>query len=642
MKYSPYKYYASILGYKTSSYLGNDYPLMTSEVGVFDFTNYTAGFSIPFFKMAVKLHSRSNGPLLGDMINGRWQELNFSFMAGKVTTVSQVADFINSKLVFVKASIGSDSRLILTADRCASNPDEEAAVDFLVIGGDTRQFDAQRANLSANAIVSASVFPLSRINDINVGNQNICNSGFGFSPSLLGNVMCTSIFPSLTSRSQTANTIGYITCCDGYTPNTIHQRGVWDLGGQINPIIFIKMYNQNTIIYNNDAPNGIVHPIYSGILAVRLSNKKYTSQEIADTINLALSEISPCGGVANFSQACSASNGTIPFKATVSPDGRILICQSFYELAISGSNSYLDNIFSFDIIEQGQTCKARYGYTLSEIPTGCAMSNISEAKTEAEIKSIISAKEARASNFQYDIYDYTPKPIIKKINDFISQGISYAYAPTLTGPLSNNAFALENEATSLSSALWTTNQYINQSQYAEFWTTVNLNEEDIKASIGKDKTIIKVLSVSASIKASWNFFGHISGAYVAYPFYNWALILNTSTYCKIKPVNNSDSIYFSEKGIHCRDFGSDNTNNVFPSWDGNTECLQYIRARNKSCNTDPAQISTVEIPRIYGDYRIGVVFDWKLWSRYNPNGVNSLDFTGAFAIPSITFKIAYY
>jgi hypothetical protein len=53
------------------------------------------------------------------------------------------------------------------------------------------------------------------------------------------------------------------------------------------------------------------------------------------------------------------------------------------------------------------------------------------------------------------------------------------------------------------------------------------------------------------------------------------------------------------------------------------------------------QIKDVEIPRIYGDYRMGVVFDWKRWSRFNPNGVDSLNFNGAFAIPSITFKIVY-
>jgi len=642
MKYGPYKYYASILGYRTSFYTGNNYPIITATAGLFDFTNYSAGFSIPFFKMSVKLFSRSNGPLLGNTANGRWQELNLSFMAGKVTAVSQVADFINSKLVFVKASVDSDSRLVLTADRCTSNPDEEATVDFLVVGGDTRQFDAQRSNLSTNAIMSASVFPLSKIGNTDVGNQNICNSGFGFSTSVLGNVVCPSIFPSSTSQSQTTNTLGYITCCDGYTPNTIHQRGVWDLGGQINPIIFIKMHNNNTITYNKDAPNGLVIPIYSGILAVKFTDKKYTSQEIVDTINLALSEISPCDGVLNFTQACSTANGTIPFKATVSPDGRILICQSFYELAISGSNSYLDYIFSFDKIEEGQTCKAKVGYMLSDIPKGCAMYNISEAKTEAEIKSIVDTKIARIANFQYDVYDYTPKAIVEKISDYTGRGISYALAPTLTGPLSDTAFALANEATSLSSALWTTNQYNNKSNYAEFWTTVSLNEEGIKAAIGHNKTIIKVLSVSASIKASWNYFGHIAGAYITYPFYNWALVLNTSTYCKVQPLKNSDTIHFSQNGIQCRDYGADSSNNVLPSWDGNTECLDYIRSRNKSCNTDLAQISTVEIPRIYGEYRVGVVFDYKLWSRYNPNGVNSLDFAGAFAIPTITFKVAYY
>ena len=642
MKYGPYKYYASILGYKTSLYSGNDYPLITSTAGVFDFTNFSAGFSIPFFKMSVKLHSRSNGPLLGNTINGRWQELNFSFMAGKVTGITQIADFINSKLVFVRASVESDSRLVLTADRCTSNPDEEAAVDFIVVGGDTRQFDTQRSNLSTNAITSASVFPLSRIGNTDVGNQNICNSGFGFATSILGNVMCPSIFPSNTSRSQTADTLGYITCCDGYTPNTIHQRGVWDLGGQLNPIIFIKMYNKNTIIYNNDAPDGLVLPIYSGILAVKLTNKKYTSQELVDIINQSLSEISPCNGVSNFTQACSTADGTIPFKATVSPDGRILICQSFYELAISGSNSYLDYIFSFDKIEEGLTCKIRTGYVLSDIPKGCAMYNISEAKTEAEIKTIVDSKKARLTNFQYDTYDYTPKAIVEKISDYTSRGVSYALAPTLIGPLSDNAYALANEPTSISSALWTNNQYISKSQYAEFWTTVSLNEEDIKAAIGKSKNIIKVLSVTASIKASWNYFGHIAGAYITYPFYNWALVLNTSTYCKVKPLKNSDTLIFSPSGIQCRDYGADSSFNVFPSWDGNTECLQYIRARNKSCNTDPAQISTVEVPRIYGEYRVGVVFDWKLWSRYNPNGVDSLDFTGAFATPTITFKVAYY
>ena len=300
MKYGPHKYYASMLGYKTSLYSGDDYPLVTSTAGVFDFTNYSAGFSIPFFKMSVKLLSRSNGPLLGDISNGRWQELNFSFMAGNVSTAIQVVDYINSKLVFVRASLDSDQRIILTADRCTSNPDEEATVDFLVVGGDTRKFDAQRSNLSTNAIMSASVFPLSKVDNIDVGNQNICNSGFGFSTSVLGNAMCPSIFPNIASRSETENTLGYITCCDGYTPNTIHQRGVWDLGGQINPIIFIKMFNKSTVIYNNDAPDGILLPIHSGILAVKLTNKKYSSKEIADTINLALSEISPCNGMSNF------------------------------------------------------------------------------------------------------------------------------------------------------------------------------------------------------------------------------------------------------------------------------------------------------------------------------------------------------
>lgn len=642
MKYGPHKYYASVLGYKTSPYYGNDYPLITATAGVFDFTNYAPGFSTPFFKMSVKIHSRSNGPLLSDISNGRWQELNFSFMAGNVSTVIQVADYINSKLAFVRASIDSDQRLILTADRCTSNPDEEATVDFLVVGGDTRKFDAQRSNLSTNAILSASIFPLTKVGIVDVGDQNICNSGFGFTTSVLGNVMCPSIFPSSSSRSETTNTIGYITCCDGYTPTTSHQRGVWDLGGQSNPIIFIKMYNKSTIIYNNDAPDGLLLPIHSGILAVKLTNKKYTSQEIADTINLALSEISPCNGMSNFTQPCSTSNGTIPFKATVSPDGRILICQSFYELAISGSNSYLDYIFSFDIIEEGMTCKVKAGYVLTDIPKGCAMFNIGEAKTEAEIKSKVDAKNARSTNFQYDIIEYTPKAIIESITDYTSQGISYAFAPTLNGPLSNNSFASGKEETSIPSALWVTNQYINKSQYAEFWTTVDLNEEDIKAVIGKDKTIIKILSVSASIKASWNYFGHISAAYITYPFYNWALVLNTSTYCKVKPLKNSDTILFSQSGVQCRDNGIDSSYNILPSWDGNTECLQYIRSRNKSCNTDPAQISTVEIPRIYGEYRVGVVFDWKLWSRYNPNGVDSLDFTGAFATPTITFKVAYY
>jgi len=642
MKYGPHKYYASILGYQTSSYAGNDYPLITSTAGVFDFSNYSSGFSIPFFKMSVKLQSRSNGPLLEDAANGRWQELNFSFLAGKVTAVTQIADFINSQLVFVRASVSSDLRLVLTADRCTSNPDEEAAVDFLVVGGDTRQFDAQRSNLSSNAITSASIFPLSRIGNTDFGNQNICNSGFGFSTSILGNVMCPSIFPNNTSKSQTLNTLGYITCCDGYTPNTIHQRGVWDLGGQTNPIIFIKMFNKSTIIYNSDAPDGLVIPVYSGILAVKFTNKKYTSEEIAYTINLALSEISPCNGFSNFKQACSTADGTIPFKATVSPDGRILICQSFYELSISGSNSYLDYIFSFDKIEENQTCKVRTGYVLSDIPKGCAMSNISEAKTEAEIKSAVETKKARLANFQYEVFDYTPKAIVEKIYDYSSRGISYALAPTLTGPLSNSAYTLGNNSTSITSAQWTANQYISNSQYAEFWTTVNLNEEDIKAAIGHDKNIMKVSSVSASIKASWNYFGHLAGAYITYPFYNWALVLNTSTYCKVQPLKNTDTIYFTQSGIQCRDFGADSSNNILPSWDGNTECLQYIRSRNKSCNTDLAQISTVEIPRIYGEYRIGVVFDWRLWSRYNPNGVNSSDFTGAFAIPTITFKVAYY
>ena len=261
------------------------------------------------------------------------------------------------------------------------------------------------------------------------------------------------------------------------------------------------MFNKSTVIYNNDAPDGILLPIHSGILAVKLTNKKYSSKEIADTINLALSEISPCNGMSNFTKVCSTSNGTIPFKATVSPDGRILICQSFYELAISGSNSYLDYIFSFDIIEEGKTCKVKAGYVLSDIPKGCAMHNIGEAKTEAEIKSIVDAKNARSINFQYDIIEYTPKAIIKKISDYTSQGISYAFAPTLTGPLSNNSFTSGKEDTSIPSALWVTNQYINKSQYAEFWATVSLNEEDIKAVIGKDKTILKVLSVSASIKS---------------------------------------------------------------------------------------------------------------------------------------------
>jgi hypothetical protein len=402
------------------------------------------------------------------------------------------------------------------------------------------------------------------------------------------------------------------------------------------------MFNKNTVIYNNEAPAGLLIPIYSGVLAVKFTNKKYTSKEIVDTINMALSEISPCNGVAGFTQPCSTADGTIPFRASVSPDGRIILCESFYELGISGSNSYLDYIFSFDKIEQGETCKTKCGYVLSDIPKGCAMYNINEAKSEADIKTILDEKDARASNFQYSTFEYTPKPIVERIDNYISQGISYALAPTLTGPLSDNASGSANDATSLSSALWTTNQYIGQSQYAEFWTTVNLNEEDIKAAIGQDKNIIKILSVSASIKASWNIFGHISGAYITYPFYNWALVLNTSTYCKIKPTMNSDSIYFSLTGKQCRDFGSDTTNDFLPSYDGNTECLQYIRSRNKSCNTDAAQISTVEIPRIYGDYRIGVVFDWKLWSRYNPKGVNSTDFTGAFAIPTITFKVAYY
>lgn len=636
--YGPYKFYSSILGYKTSSAVRNDFTLGDYTPGVYDFSHQSPGYAIPFFKFSIKLAARTNGPLNRSHYNGIWQNIDLSFMAGKVTTIGDIVDYLNKNLKFVVASADTSSRLILSAERCTDNPEEEAIVDFLVISGDTRLFGAQRTDYSTAAIKSASIFPVARIGGQTTGIPNIINTGFALSTDKLAGKSCPSIYPDSSNKIQTSGTLGYITCCDGYTPNTAHRRGVWDLTTQIEPVLFIRMINSNTTV---DA-GGPVVPVYAGILAVKLSKMVYTSQQIADTINMALDEISPCGKSSDFVNPCSVSDGTLPFKAMVSADGRIMICQSFYELSIHGSYSYLDNIFAFDKISEGNTCTLKAGYTLKNIPSGCAVYSIPEAKSPAEITAAIAADEARLANSNYETFEYSPSPIVQKISDYTSRNISYAYAPTMTGPLSENIFALSNQATSLSSKLWIKSQYIPDSNFSEFWATFDLSEDGIYKAIGKEVNILKVLSVSASVKASWDIFGYPAGVYISYPFYNWALVLNSSTYCKVKPLPNSDSIYFSPEGIICRDFGADRTAKIKPSWDGNTESLQYIRARNKSCNTDMTQVSTVEIPRVYGHYRMGVAFDWRFWSRYNPKGVNNTDFSGAFAIPSITFKIAYY
>jgi hypothetical protein len=318
-----------------------------------------------------------------------------------------------------------------------------------------------------------------------------------------------------------------------------------------------------------------------------------------------------------------------------------MICNSFYELSFSGSCSYITDIFAFSKISNNETCKARYGYVLRNVPSGCANDGFTTGKQDYEIINDINYVESLKTNKTYEVFEYTPQPIIENIQDFITAGLSWGYAPTMIGPISDSPFAYSKSLTSIPSSYWITSLFRPDSPYAEFWATFSLSEEDIFKAIGKEVKIINILSLSASVKASWNYFEYMSGAYIAYPFYNWALVLNTSTQCTLRPGSATDAIYFNDNGIPCDQVGRDFTNPIKPAWDFNFDCLQYLKARNKSCSPDMTQIKSVEIPKIYGNYRMGVVFDWKRWSRYNPNGVNSLDFTGAYATPSITFKIAY-
>lgn len=636
--YKPLKYYSSILGYKTSSKVARNFPILPATSGVYDFSMFQSGFNLPYFVFYIKLRTASGGPLLQSPYNDFWQKIDLSFMSGKITTDTELLKYFNDNLKFIKAIMDSDGRIVLEADRCTDNPEEEALVDFIVTSAIPQSFDSERSNFSTYSLLSASIFPLASTFGPNTGIPNISVSGFMLAPNKLGDLYCPNIFP--TSKDATDGTHGYITCCDGYTPTVRHQRGVWDLKGLYSPLLFIRMLNKNTIITGTDGStnNNI---IVAGILVVKLETKIYTTQELADVINIAMAEISPCSKSIIYTTPCTNTNGTLPFVATPSPDGRLVICSSFYELAINGNCSYIDNIFSFDRMTDDMTCKTKAGYVLENVPAGCANDGLKTGKTAAEITNNINYIDSIKSTLRYKIYEYSPKPTVENVSGYISRGESYAYAPTMTGPLSQSIFAYNNIPTSIPSEYWISSQYIPGSQFAEFWSTFNLTESDIQESFGKKITILKIVSIKVSFRASWEFFPYPAGAYVTYPFYNWGLVLNTSSQCKLKPSAGSDTIYFSDDGVFCDQVGSNFTHAIKPSWNNNLESLQHLRARNKACNTDMTQISTVEIPKIYGDYRVGIVFDWKLASRYNPRGVNSTNFEGAYATPSITFRVAY-
>jgi hypothetical protein len=637
--YAAPKFYSNILGYKTSINVGRNYALDISAPGIFNYSHIQTGFNIPYFMVYFKLATASGGPLAKSVYNNKWQTVDFSFMAGKSTTTEEIVDYLNSKLNFISAEFDDEKRITLTPQRCTDNPEEEVLVDFLITGAAPVNFNSQRADLQTNALLSASIFPYrTATTSQNQGSPNIFNTGFCFAPDKLGLIKTPSILPA--SSNVIDGTIGYITCCDGYTPTVRHQSGIWDLISLYQPLLIIRMFNKDTIIAV-DADGLNVIPKMVGILTIRLNNMVYTSSQLADTINLSLAEISPCGQYANTGQNCSETDGTLPFVASASPDGRITICQSFYELSINGSCPYIDHIFSFDRISNDSTCSMKSGFLLNNIPSGCANDGFKTGKTRSAIVDDLDSITQIKRNFEYKTFEYTPLPVIENVMEYINQGRYYVYASTMTGPISDSPFAQFNAFTSIPSTYWVKNQYVPDSPYSEFWATFNLNEDDILKAIGKKVRILNIQEISAQVRASWNYFEYFSGAYITYPFYNWGLVLNTSSHCTLRPSKSADTITFSNSGISCLQAGNDFTSPIKPAWDSNTESLHYIRARNKSCNSDMTQIKDVEIPRIYGDYRMGVVFDWKRWSRFNPNGVDSLNFNGAFAIPSITFKIVY-
>ena len=636
--YGPIKYYSSILGYSTTPKTGRSYSLANATNGIYDYSYLTSGFDLPYFIMSLKLRTKSMGPLRRSSYNDVWQKLDFSFMAGRQTKTTEIIAYMNERLNLISASVDKAGVITLTPSKCTDNPEEEALVDFLITGPQTNRFDSERSTYNTFSLFSTSIFPNSRSFGKSTGIANISNNGFGFSTTKMGSVKCPPIIPN--TKDIASGTLGYITCCDGYTPTVKHQPGKWDFTGLYAPLLFIRMFNKDTLI-TAPKPEDSYSNVFTGVLIVKLEAKLYTTNELANTINVALAEISPCNKVGEFDYPCSQTNGTLPFAAGSAPDGRLMICQSFYELSFSGSCSYITDVFSFDRIVEGQTCSLNAGYVLKNIITGCANDGFNSGKTSSEIITDINNIEYIKQNKLFEIFEYTPKPIIEDIRNYTSNNLSYAYAPTMTGPISDSPFAYNNSKTSLPSSYFITNQYRPNSPYSEFWATYNLNEYDVLNAIGKQARIIGVIALKASIRASWNYFGYMSGAYITYPFYNWGLVLNTSSYCTLYANEKTDAIYFSEDGIYCKDVGRDFTTPIKPDWDNNLDCLQYLRAYSKACNTDMAQIKNVEIPRIYGNYRAGVVFDWKRWSRYNPNGVDSLNFEGAFATPSITFRIAY-
>jgi len=636
--YASPKFHSNIFGYKTSISVGRNYALDVSEPGIFDYSHVQSGYNIPYFMVSFKLATASGGPLSKSVFNNKWQIIDLSFMAGKSTSTQEIVDYFNSKLNFMTAEFDVEKRITISPLRCTDNPEEEVLVDFLIANGAPINFNSQRADLQTNALTSASIFPYKTITSLNQGSPNIYNTGFCFAPDKLGAAKCPALIP--TDSDTIKGTLGYITCCDGYTPTVRHQSGIWDLTSLNQPLLIIRMFNKDTVVAV-DANGQNIKPKVAGILTIRLNNMIYTTAQIADAINLGLAEISPCGQYSDVNENCSESNGTLPFVASASPDGRITICQSFYELSINGSCQYIDSIFSFDKINNEGTCLIKSGFSLTNIPSGCANDGFSTGITKSAIVDNINAITQLKRNFLYKTFEYTPFPIIENVMDYINRGRYYVYAPTMTGPISDSPFAESNTQTSIPSSYWVKNQYIPDSPYSEFWATFNLNENDIFKAIGKKVKILNIQEISALVRASWNYFEYFSGAYITYPFYNWGLVLNTSSHCTLRPSGTADTIAFSNAGISCQQAGNGFTSEIKPTWDNNTESLQYIRARNKSCNTDMTQIKNVEIPRIYGNYRMGVVFDWKRWSRFNPNGVDSLNFNGAFAIPSITFKIVY-
>ena len=634
--YKPFNYFSNITGYSTSQLVNRGYALATSKKGLFDYTGMQPGFNIPYFVFNVKLSTGSMGELYKSQVNGKWQTVDLSFMAGKVTEAADVVSMINKSLILVEAEYDNKSGIIsLIPKKLTFNPDEEAGVDFLLAFGSTKSFDILRSNPLKYSIYTSSYFPTTRLIEPSGSVGNIILSGFGLSPQISEGIVCPNLYPK--EGNPTDGTFGYISCCDGYTPTTVHQSGIWDFSGLTAPLLYIRMLNRDTV-YSYDAQKNEIKPVVFGQLIVKIQNRKYTTQELADTINNALFEISPCGQP---TPPCSAANGTIPFIAKVSPAGRLMICQSFYELAINGSCSYIDNIFSFDRMVTDKTCKVKYGYTLTNIPSGCASSGFIGGKQDVDIINDLAYVEQVLKNGQFNTFDFTPAPVLENVLQIVSQGKSYGTAPTMIGPITNSPFAYSNQITSIPSNYWTSNLFVQNSQFAEFWASFDISEDAILQSMKKKARILKILSVSASVRASWDYFGYFSSAYITYPFYNWALVLNTSSQYALKPNKNSSTIYFSNNGISGEQAGQDFTTPILPSWDGNYDSLQYIRAFNKSCSTDPTVIKDIEIPKFYGRYRMGVVFDWRLWARTNPNGVNSTDFSGAFAVPSITLKVAY-